>query len=67
MSAQQEDRGDAGRTGLSRDDARVLCDRVLELSRTHACAEGLSAFLEKRAPVYHEDNPVNYPRPDETW
>ena len=25
--------GDAGRTGLSRDDARTLCDRVLELSR----------------------------------
>jgi enoyl-CoA hydratase/carnithine racemase len=49
------------------DDMKLEIDRVLELSRTHACAEGLSAFLEKRAPVYHEDNPVNYPRPDETW
>ena len=33
MSAQQEDRGEAGRTGLSRDDVRVLCDRVLDLSQ----------------------------------
>ena len=33
MSARQEDREDAGRTGLSRDDARTLCDRVLALSQ----------------------------------
>ncbi len=33
MSAQQEDRGEAGPTGLSRDDVRVLCDRVLDLSQ----------------------------------
>ncbi len=49
------------------DDMKLEIDRVLELSRTQACAEGLSAFLEKRPPVYHEGNPVNYPRPDETW
>ena len=29
----QETGGDAGRTGLSRDDARTLCDRVLDLSQ----------------------------------
>ena len=32
MGRQQEDPGDAGRTGLSRDDTRTLCDRVLALS-----------------------------------
>ncbi len=32
MGQQQEGRGDAGRTGLSRDDAQALCDRVLALS-----------------------------------
>ena len=33
MSAQPEERADVGRTGLSRGDARTLCDRVLDLSQ----------------------------------
>lgn len=49
------------------DDMRLELDRVLELTRTRECAEGVAAFLEKRTPVYHQGNPVQYPRPDEEW
>ena len=48
-------------------DMRLELDRVLELTRTSECAEGVSAFLEKRPPTYYEGNPVQYPRPDEEW
>lgn len=36
-------------------------DRVLEITRTRDCAEGIQAFLDKRAPVYHPGNPVKRP------
>lgn len=36
-------------------------DRVLEITRTRDCAEGITAFLEKRPPVYHPGNPVKRP------
>ncbi|MDP6121471.1 MAG: enoyl-CoA hydratase/isomerase family protein [Rhodospirillales bacterium] len=49
------------------DDMRLELDRVLELTRTRECAEGVTAFLEKRTPQYHEGNPVQYPTPDEEW
>ena len=34
-------------------------ERIFEITRTKDCAEGISAFLDKRAPVYHEGYPVD--------
>ena len=33
--------------------------RIFEITRTPDCAEGVEAFLEKRAPVYHPGAPVD--------
>ena len=37
----------------------VEMDRIFEITRTADCAEGIAAFLEKRAPVYHPGAPVD--------
>lgn len=34
-------------------------ERIFEITRTRDCAEGVSAFLDKRAPVYHEGAAVD--------
>ena len=34
-------------------------ERIFEITRTKDCAEGISAFLDKRAPVYHAGYPVD--------
>lgn len=34
-------------------------ERIFEITRTKDCAEGIAAFLDKRAPVYRQGNPVD--------
>ena len=34
-------------------------ERIFEITRTADCAEGIEAFLDKRAPVYHPGAPVD--------
>jgi hypothetical protein len=34
-------------------------ERIFEITRTPDCAEGVEAFLDKRAPVYHAGAPVD--------
>lgn len=38
---------------------QVEMDRIFEITRTADCAEGIAAFLEKRAPVYRQGVPVD--------
>jgi enoyl-CoA hydratase/carnithine racemase len=45
----------------SEEGLQLELDRVLEITRTRDCAEGITAFLEKRPPVYHPGNPVKRP------
>ncbi|MEX2163980.1 MAG: enoyl-CoA hydratase/isomerase family protein [Sulfuricaulis sp.] len=40
---------------------KVEMDRVLEITRTRDCAEGIDAFRTKRRPVYWPGNPVLRP------
>ena len=37
----------------------VEMERIFEITRTPDCAEGVEAFLNKRAPVYHPGAPVD--------
>jgi len=37
----------------------VEMDRIFEITRTSDCAEGIAAFLDKRAPVYQPGAPVD--------
>ena len=34
-------------------------ERIFEITRTAHCAEGVAAFNDKRAPVYHSGAPVD--------
>jgi enoyl-CoA hydratase/carnithine racemase len=45
----------------SEENTRIELERVLEITRNKDCAEGLNAFLSKRPPMYHPNNPVRRP------
>jgi enoyl-CoA hydratase len=45
----------------SEENTRIELERVLEITRNKDCAEGLAAFLSKRPPMYHPNNPVRRP------